>query len=96
VFFFGAVQSQAKWLVRPQLKQTVPEAALAVGGIGRCNAGFGGGRALGVACWCEHGCGWEAHYSPSNVDANVNAVGLRGEKDAPPSTLAEHYRMGLS
>jgi hypothetical protein len=31
----------------------------------------------------------------SSVDANVDAMGWWGRKDAPPSTLAEHYRMGL-
>jgi hypothetical protein len=31
----------------------------------------------------------------SIIDADVDEVGWWGGKDAPPDTLAEHYRMGL-
>jgi hypothetical protein len=50
--FFGVVHSRAKWLERPQLKQVWPEVAPAVGGVGRCITGGGGGRAFGAAHWC--------------------------------------------
>jgi hypothetical protein len=55
MFFLGAVHSREKWSVRPQLKEMVLEAALAVGGAGRRSTGCGGGRALGAACWCGGG-----------------------------------------
>jgi hypothetical protein len=51
-FFFGVGHSRAKWPKRPQLKQVWPEAAPAVGGVGRHITGGGGGRAFGAACWC--------------------------------------------
>jgi hypothetical protein len=57
VFFLGAVYSQEKWLIRQQLMQMVAEVALVVNAIGRHNTCGGGGRALGAACWCGHGCG---------------------------------------
>jgi hypothetical protein len=31
----------------------------------------------------------------SSVDADVDEAGWWGGKDAPPSTLVEHYRMGM-
>jgi hypothetical protein len=72
VCFLGAVHSHAKWPVRPQLKQMLPELPPAAGGAGRCGTGDGGGRAFGAAYCCGHGCGWKTTTATAtNVDADV-------------------------
>jgi hypothetical protein len=54
LFFFGAVQSRAKWQVRPQLKQMLLELDAVFSGTGKHITGGGGGRAFRAACWCVH------------------------------------------
>jgi hypothetical protein len=74
----------------------VPEVAGAVGGAGRHSTDDGGGRVFGAGTDVGGRPTTAAELDgESSVDVDVYAAGWWGEKDAPPGTLAEHYRMGL-